>query len=71
MAESAAICAVCHGSRIRGDRADAGDVFICAQCQADAAEFVAIQDSILEEGRQAAEARRHSSDEQHRQGSQG
>jgi hypothetical protein len=71
VAESAAICAVCHRSRIRGDRNDAGDVFICARCQADAAQFIAIQDSNLGEAHRAAEVRRTSNDQQHRQGSQG
>ncbi len=69
--ETAGICAVCHPSRIRGGRNDAGDVFICAQCQADAAQFIAIQDSIIEEARQFAEVRRDSDDEQHHQGPEG
>lgn len=71
VAESAAICVVCHRSRIRGDRRDAGDVLICVQCQADAAQFIAIQDDILDEARQAAEAGRNTGDDQHRQGSHG
>lgn len=71
VAESDAICAVCQRSRVRGDRSDAGDVFICARCQADAAQFIAIQDSNLEEAHQAAEVRRNRNDQQHRQGSQG
>jgi hypothetical protein len=71
VADSAGICAVCHRSRTRGGRNDAGDVFICAQCQADAAQLIAIQDSIIEEARQFTEARRNSVDEQHHQGSQG
>ena len=68
---SAGICAVCQRSRTRGDRNAAGDVFICTQCQADAAQFSAIQDSIIEEARQFAEARCDSVDEQHHQRSQG
>ena len=69
--ESAGICAVCHRSRSRGHRNAAGDVFICTQCRADAAQFIAIQDSIIEEARQFDEARRNSVDEQHHEGSQG
>ena len=68
VAESAGICAVCHRSRIRGGRNDAGDVFICVQCQADAAQFMAIQDSIIEEARRFVEARHDSVEEQHHQG---
>ena len=66
--ESAAICGVCHRSRTRGGRNAAGDVFICAQCQADAAQFIAIQDSIIEEARQLAAVRPDSDDEQNHQG---
>ena len=71
MTESVAICAVCHRSRSRGGRNAAGDVFICAQCQADAAQFIAIQDAIIEEARQIAAVSRDSDDEQHRQRPQG
>jgi len=66
VAEPARICAVCHRSRIRVARTDASDVFICAQCQADAAQFIAIQDSIIDEARQFAEARRNTVEEQNR-----
>ena len=45
MVETGAICAVCHCWRIHGDRTDAGDVFICTGCQADARQFIAIQDA--------------------------
>jgi len=54
VAESASICAVCHRKRIRGDHNQGGDVFICAECQADAAQLIAIQDSIWGEADQAA-----------------
>lgn len=54
VAESASICAVCHRKRIRGDHNHGGDVFICAECQADAAQLIAIQDSIWGEADQAA-----------------
>lgn len=54
VAESASICAACHRTSIRGDRNHGGDVFICAQCQADAAQLIAIQDSIWGEADQAA-----------------
>ena len=71
VADSAGICAVCHRSRIRGGRNAEGDVVICAQCQADAAQFIAIQDSIIEEARQLAAVRPDSVDEQHDEGPQG
>lgn len=46
MSQSAGICGVCHRFRSRGNRNDAGDLFICAQCQADARQLIEIQDSI-------------------------
>lgn len=64
------ICAVCHRSRTRGGRNAAGDVFICTQCQADAAQFIAIQDSIIDEARQFTEARRTSVEGKHPKESQ-
>jgi len=42
-------CVVCHRLRVRGSFNDAGDVFICAECQADAKQFIEIQDSIWAE----------------------
>ena len=67
VAESASICAVCHRARTRGIHSDAGDVFICTQCQADAAQFIAIQDMIIEEARDI-EAPRDNDAGQHQQG---
>ena len=46
VAESAVIGAVVIGPRNRGDHNQVGDVFICAECQADATQFIDIQDSI-------------------------
>ena len=46
MTRSAATCAVCQRLRTRGSRNQAGDVFICAECQEDAKQFIEIQDSI-------------------------
>jgi hypothetical protein len=34
---------------MRGSFNDAGDIFICAKCQADAKQFIEIQDSIWAE----------------------
>ncbi len=59
MVDPAVICAVCRRSRVPGAYSDTGDVFICVRCQADAAQFIAIQDSIVAE-QQAAEARHDS-----------
>jgi hypothetical protein len=44
--ECVAICAACHRQRIHGDRTAAGDDFICVGCQADAKQFIAIQDAV-------------------------
>jgi hypothetical protein len=46
---AAVTCVVCHRLRVRGSFSDAGDVFICAQCQADAKQLIDIQDSIWAE----------------------
>jgi hypothetical protein len=44
-------CAVCHRSQTRGSRNQDGDLFICAECQADAEQFIEIQDTLwLEAG---------------------
>jgi hypothetical protein len=46
-------CAVCHRSQTRGSRNQDGDIFnqdgdifICAECQADAEQFIEIQDTL-------------------------
>ena len=70
VAVSGGICAVCHRSKIRGHRNDSGDVFICTQCQADAAKFIAIQDTIIDEADQAAAVRRNSAERPHQRRSQ-
>ncbi|MGZ0175439.1 MAG: hypothetical protein ACKVIQ_01050 [Acidimicrobiales bacterium] len=49
MPPAAVTCVVCHRLRVRGSFSDAGDVFICAQCQADAKQLIDIQDSIWAE----------------------
>ena len=46
MSQSAVVCAVCRQSRIDGSQNRVGDMFICARCQADATQFIEIQDSI-------------------------
>ncbi len=51
---SAIICAVCQRLRIRGSHNHAGEVFICAQCQADAKQFIEIQDTLWVESREFA-----------------
>ncbi len=43
------MCVVCHRSRGHGSFNDAGDVFICTECQANAKQFLEIQDSIWAE----------------------
>lgn len=53
---SSATCAACHRSRARGSYNDAGDVFICAACQADAKQLIEIQDSIRIQAGEADDA---------------
>jgi hypothetical protein len=43
---SGVICVVCRVTRVPGNDDHGGEVFVCAKCQADAAELFAIQDSI-------------------------
>ncbi len=68
MVETGAICAVCHRRRIRGDRTDAGDVFVCAGCQADARQFIAIQDASWGEAAQTYVTSDSCDEEQSRRG---
>ncbi len=42
--------------RVRGSFSDAGDVFICAECQADAKQLFEIQDSIWAETGETSES---------------
>ena len=46
VSKSGSICGACHRFRLQGNRNEMGDVFICAECQADAVQLFAIQDSI-------------------------
>jgi hypothetical protein len=46
---SAVICVVCHYWRVEGSFSNAGDVFICSECQANAKKLIEIQDSIWAE----------------------
>jgi len=46
VSRSSVTCAVCQRPRSQGTFSDAGDVFICVQCQADANDFLRIQDDI-------------------------
>ncbi len=46
---TAITCVVCHRLRVHGSFSDAGDVFICNECQADAKKLIEIQDSISAE----------------------
>ena len=70
MVETGAICAVCHRWRIHGDRTDSGDVFICAGCQADARQFIAIQDATWGEAAQTSVTSDSSNEEQSPRGTQ-
>ena len=53
---SAVTCAICQRSRARGSHNHAGDVFICAECQADAKQLIEIQDSIWVEAGETSES---------------
>jgi hypothetical protein len=52
----AVTCAVCQRSQTRGSHNHAGDVFVCAECQADATQFIEIKDSIWVEAGEAEES---------------
>lgn len=48
-----AVCIVCRYTHKRGDHHhESGEVFVCAQCHADAEQLFAIQDSIYGESDQ-------------------
>lgn len=49
MTRPAVICVVCHYLRVEGSFSDAGDIFICNECQANARKLIEIQDSIWPE----------------------
>ncbi len=49
MPRSAVTCVVCHYLRVEGSFSDAGDIFICSECQANAKKLFEIQDSIWAE----------------------
>jgi len=53
---SVEICAVCHRSQTRGSRNQDGDIFIFAECQADAEQFIEIQDTLWLEAGAAGES---------------
>ena len=53
---SAMMCAVCRRKRTRGARNRAGDIFVCVECQADARQFIEIQDSVWREVGEAGES---------------
>jgi hypothetical protein len=39
-------CSVCHRQRTRGSQDPATEIFVCAECHADAKQFIEIQDAI-------------------------
>ena len=49
MTRPAVTCVVCHYLRVEGSFSDAGDIFICSECQANAKKLSEIQDSIWAE----------------------
>ncbi len=49
MTRPAVTCVVCHYLRVEGSFSDAGDIFICSECQANAKKLFEIQDSIWAE----------------------
>ena len=56
VARSADLCAVCQRPRTRGSHNHAGDVFICADCEAAAKQFIEIQHSIWVEAGEEGES---------------
>jgi hypothetical protein len=57
------MCAVCRRSLVRSDPNHLGDAFICAECQADATQFIDIQDLIWCEANQTADATPNGNDQ--------
>jgi hypothetical protein len=53
---SAVTCAVRQRSRTRGSHTHTGDTFICAECEADAKQFVEIQERMWIEAGEAGES---------------
>jgi hypothetical protein len=53
---SAVTCAVCHYLRVEGSFSDAGDIFICSECQANAKNLFEIQDRIWPEIAETSES---------------
>ena len=49
MPRPAVTCVACHYLRVEGSFSDAGDIFICSECQANAKKLFEIQDSIWAE----------------------
>ncbi len=49
MTRPAVTCVVCHYLRVQGSFSDAGDIFICSECQANAKKLFEIQDRIWAE----------------------
>ena len=49
MPPSVETCVVCHRSQTRGSRNQDGDIFICSECEADAEQFIEIQDTLWPE----------------------
>jgi hypothetical protein len=56
MPPSVETCVVCHRSQTRGSRNQDGDIFICAECEADAEQFIEIQDTLWPEAGVAGES---------------
>jgi hypothetical protein len=56
VARSADICAVCQWPQTRGSHNHAGDVFICADCDAAAKQFLEIRDSMWVEAGEEGES---------------
>jgi len=46
MTRAAVVCVVCHYPRVDGSLSDNGEFFVCSGCQADAKQFIQIQDDI-------------------------
>ena len=56
MPPSVETCVVCHRSQTRGSRNQDGDIFICSECEADAEQFIEIQDTLWPETGVAGES---------------
>ena len=65
MRQAGGVCSVCQRQRTRGSRDDTGEIFICVDCQADAAQFIEIEQDLWGSTNETHHEMREVRDEQH------